>query len=173
MLAKAAAVVPADVARWLRAARQGDVAAFEQLYRHFVGRIYGLCLRMTGNVSDAEDCTQEAFINAWRKLDTYRGEAQFGTWLQRIAINQVLGRRRRHLQLASAESDGVSPPAEGLVDIEAGIGRLTERPRHVFVLRAVYGYSERETAEFLGIAVGTVKAHYHQARKALQQELKV
>ncbi|NBC22664.1 MAG: sigma-70 family RNA polymerase sigma factor, partial [Gammaproteobacteria bacterium] len=87
------AAEPADLA--VRRARQGDRRAFEQLYRSHIGQVYGLCLRMTGQPAEAEDCAQEAFIQAWSKLAQFRGDAAFGTWLHRIAVNAVLARRRR------------------------------------------------------------------------------
>ena len=76
-----------DEADWIARAQRSDAKAFEALYRLHVDRVYGLCLRMTGNVSEAEDCTQEAFIQAWNKLELFRGDSAFGTWLHRIAVN--------------------------------------------------------------------------------------
>jgi len=76
-------------------AQRADSAAFETLYRAHVDKVYGLCLRMTGNAAEAEDCTQEAFILAWRKLDKFRGDSAFGTWMHRVAVNAVLGRMRK------------------------------------------------------------------------------
>ena len=80
---------------WIRQAQRSDAGAFESLYRLHVDKVYGLCLRMTGNASEAEDCTQEAFIQAWNKLDKFRGDSAFGTWMHRIAVNAVLGRIRK------------------------------------------------------------------------------
>src|SRR6186713_2942146 len=79
----------------IQRARHGDSHAFERLYREYSGRVYGLCLRMTRDPSAAEDCTQEAFINAWRALDRFETRSAFGTWIHRIAVNVVLGKRRR------------------------------------------------------------------------------
>ncbi|NOR66607.1 MAG: sigma-70 family RNA polymerase sigma factor, partial [Woeseiaceae bacterium] len=81
-----------DELDWLERARQADMSAFESLYRLHVDKIYGLCLRMTGNASEAEDCTQDAFIQAWRKLSKFRGDSAFSSWLHRIAVNSVLAR---------------------------------------------------------------------------------
>ena len=81
--------------QWVREAQQGSVAAFERLYRAYVDRIYGLCVRMMVNHSDAEDCVQNTFINAWRRLDQFRGQSDFGTWLHRIAVNEALMVKRR------------------------------------------------------------------------------
>ena len=85
----------ADEAAWIRQAQRSDAQAFEALYRLHVDKIYGLCLRMTGNVSEAEDCVQEAFIQAWNKMEKFRGDSAFSTWLHRIAVNTVLGRIRK------------------------------------------------------------------------------
>ena len=84
-----------DEAHWIRRARHADVRAFESLYRMHVDKVYGLCLRMTGNVAEAEDCTQDAFIRAWKQIGKFRGESAFGTWLHRIAVNCVLGGMRK------------------------------------------------------------------------------
>jgi RNA polymerase sigma-70 factor (ECF subfamily) len=161
-------------------AQRGNARAFETLYRAHVDRVYGLCLRMTGNVGEAEDCTQEAFIQAWNKLDRFRGDSAFGTWMHRIAVNAVLGRIRRsrrerdRLQLVAETAS--SPASIGdsgdLRDLSDAIDRLPEGARHVFVLNAVYGYSHEESSEMLGIAVGTTKAQLHRARRSLTQQLK-
>ena len=76
-----------DEADWIARAQRSDARAFESLYRLHVDKVYGLCLRMTGNVAEAEDCAQEAFIQAWNKLERFRGDSAFGTWLHRIAVN--------------------------------------------------------------------------------------
>jgi RNA polymerase sigma-70 factor (ECF subfamily) len=156
-----------------------DTKAFEALYRMHVDRVYGLCLRMTGNTSEAEDCTQEAFIQAWDKLDRFRGDSAFGTWLHRIAVNAVLGRMRKskreqdRVQAAHELSPSPASLADTgeLRDLANAIDRLPERARHVFVLSGVYGYSHEEASEMLGIAVGTSKAQLHRARRLLAQQL--
>ena len=79
----------------IRKAQTGDSRAFERLYRMHADKVHGLCLRMTGNTAEAEDCTQEAFIQAWSKLNHFRGESAFSTWLHRVAVNTVLGRMRK------------------------------------------------------------------------------
>ena len=169
----------ADQAAWVARARTGDAAAFEKLYRASVDRVYGLCLRMTGNVAEAEDCAQEAFIQAWDKLPGFRGDAAFGTWIHRVAVNVVLGRMRssrREQDRIRAVSDvaptleKVSDDAE-LRDLEQAINELPSGARHVFVLHAVYGYSHGETGEMLGIAEGTSKAQLNRARRLLAQQL--
>jgi RNA polymerase sigma-70 factor (ECF subfamily) len=169
-----------EEADWIARAQRADAQAFESLYRLHVGRVYGLCLRMTGNVAEAEDCTQEAFIQGWSKLDRFRGDSTFATWMHRIAVNAVLGRKRKssreqdRVQLAAEVSPApVSTADTGeLRDIAEAIDRLPERARHVFVLYAVYGYSHEETAQMLEIAAGTSKAQLHRARRLLEQQLK-
>lgn len=172
-------VVALDEARWIRRAKESDVKAFEALYRLHVGKIYGLCLRMTGNVSEAEDCTQEAFIQAWSKMSKFRGDSAFATWLHRIAVNAVLGRMRksdRERDRIQAAAD-ISPAAVsvddhgGLQDLSDAVARLPEGARMTFVLNAVYGYSHEETSNMLGVAVGTSKAQLHRARRMLAEQL--
>lgn len=169
----------ADDEEALARARTGDTRAFETLYRRHVGRVYGLCLRMTGQPSEAEDCVQEAFIQAWTRLDRFRGDAAFGTWMHRIAVNAVLGRMRKsrreqeRLQVvrdSGAERESVGDSG-GLRDLEQALDDLPQGARHVFVLHAVYGYSHDETGEMLGIASGTSKAQLHRARRLLAQTL--
>jgi len=87
--------IVSDEAAWIIQAKRSDARAFESLYRLHIDKVYGLCLRMTGNVSEAEDCAQEAFIQAWNKLSKFRGDSAFATWLHRIAVNTVLGRIRK------------------------------------------------------------------------------
>ena len=169
-----------DEADWIAKAQREDARAFESLYRLHIDKVYGLCLRMTGNVSEAEDCAQEAFIQAWNKLDKFRGDSAFSTWIHRIAVNSVLGRirkaKREHDRIQVASEVGPSPVAlsDGgeLRDLSEAVDRLPEGARHVFVLNAVYGYSHEEAGNMLGIAVGTSKAQLHRARRLLAQQLK-
>ena len=168
-----------EEAEWIARAKQADMQAFESLYRAHVDRVYGLCLRMTGNVAEAEDCTQEAFVQAWRQLDRFRGDSAFGTWLHRIAVNAVLGRMRKSKRehdriqvVADTDRPPVTEADSGeLRDLAAAIDRLPEGARHVFVLYAVYGYSHEEAGNMLGIAPGTSKAQLHRARRLLVQQL--
>ena len=155
-----------DETRWISRAQEADAGAFEQLYRMHIDKVYGLCLRMTGNVAEAEDCAQEAFIQAWNKLDKFRGDSAFATWLHRIAVNSVLGRMRKskreqdRIKLAgeALESPASQSDSGELRDLSDAVNRLPEGARHVFVLYAVYGYSHDEASEMLGIAPGTSKA---------------
>jgi len=169
----------ADEAAWIRQAQRSDAQAFEALYRLHVDKVYGLCLRMTGNVSEAEDCVQEAFIQAWNKLDKFRGDSAFATWLHRIAVNAVLGRirksKREQERIQMVTDTAPAPLSTGdtgeLRDLSAAIDRLPEGARNVFLLHAVYGYSHDEAGSMLGIAAGTSKAQLHRARRLLAQQL--
>ena len=165
-------------------ARAGDSRAFERLYREHVGRVYGLCLRMTREPSLAEDCTQETFINAWRALAQFETRSALSTWLHRIAVNVTLAKRRkssRHEPVAEpnvGEEEGtvaawtLETPVE-VREIEAAIGSLPEGARDALVLHALYGYSHTEAAQMLGVAEGTCKAQLHRARKLLRERLNV
>ncbi|MBT8135652.1 MAG: RNA polymerase sigma factor [Gammaproteobacteria bacterium] len=166
----------------VRRAVDGDMAAFEELYRDCVGRIYAVCLRMTADRSVAEDCTQSAFVRAWQKLDRFEGRSAFSSWLHRIAVNEVLSRhrsdtrRRTHLEVVSelpagTDIDLVSRDAGVNMDLEAAVQSLPNGARETFVLFAVYGYSHQEIADTLGVAVGTCKAQVHRARKLLRARL--
>ena len=164
----------------LAGARRGDTHAFERLYKAYVGRIYGLCLRMTANRAIAEDCTQETFINAWKGLKDFESRSAFGTWLHRIAVNSVLGRARRGEFEMRHEPDDAAPVPDSLIvpndelaveDLETMLGRLPGGARSVVVLYGVYGYSHEETAQMLGIAVGTCKAQLHRARHLLKDQM--
>ena len=171
----ATSAISATEAQDWRAAQAGDQAAFARVYEAQVGSVYALCLRMTGNRANAEDCTQTTFVQAWLKRDSFRGEAALATWLHRIAVNAVLGTKRTlsaQLETTSdAAEDNASPAASYDRDLENAIARLPERSRQVFVLHAVHGYKHGEIAAMLTIAEGTSKAHYHRARELLREQL--
>lgn len=165
-------------------ARSGDTRAFERLYRDHVGKVYGLCLRMTRDPALAEDCAQETFVNAWRALERFETRSSFGTWLHRIAVNVALAKRRKmSLVMAAAQSEDIEDevvetewtletPLE-VQEIEKAISDLPEGARDVVVLYAIYGYSHAEAAEMLGLAEGTCKAQLHRARGLLRERLGV
>ncbi len=159
----------------LEGARKGDQRAFERLYRQTVGPVYGLCLRMTANPSLAEDCVQQTYLQAWRNLSRFRGDSALSTWLHRIAVNEVRGHFRkeaRHdVEVDEEEPAGPSSVTGADIDLERAISELPERGRAVFVLVGVYGYPHEEAASMLDMAVGTSKAHFHQARRRLQARL--
>lgn len=165
------------------AARGGDMRAFERLYRTHSGKVMGLCLRMTRRRDVAEDCVQQTFIRAWRSLQAFEGRSSFGTWLHRIAVNEVLSHGRNHGTRSESNEDAIenaiAAPGDGakehdageVMDLERALTTLPEGARHVVVLQAVYGYSHEECADMLGIAVGTCKAQLHRGRKLLRERM--
>ncbi len=167
----------------VRSARDGDVAAFESLYRRHHGRIYGLVWRLSGGDSAlAEDLLQESFVRAWQKLDSFRGESQFGTWLHRLSANVALSDRRTRVRRARheapldelAERTAVGSRdvfAAQRSDLEKAIARLPERARTVLVLYDIEGYGHAEIAAMTGMAVGSSKAQLHRARKLVREDL--
>jgi len=171
--------VVSDERLLVKRAQKGDVKAFEALYRAHINHVYGLCLRMTARRSEAEDCAQEAFIQAWSKIDSFRSDSAIGTWLHRIAVNVVLGRiraarreeERMQAVAAVAEDRPIEPDSSKLEDLAKAIDTLPDGARHVFVLTAVFGYSHSETSEMLGIAEGTSKAQLFRARSLLAEQL--
>lgn len=163
--------------------RNGDRVAFEKLYRHHRDRIYGLLWRLSGaDPALAEDLLQEAFIRAWRKLDGFRGESRFGTWLHRLAVNVALSDRRTRVRRAGRElamEEAIERTAQGAGDVHAGermdleraIARLPQRARTVLVLYDIEGYKHAEIARMTGMAEGSSKAQLHRARKLVREEL--
>jgi len=137
---------------------------------------------MTRDPTTAEDCSQDAFIQAWRALPTFQQRSHFSTWLHRIAVNAVLARSRKRQEdlgvdssiedyvAASIADTGTENPGESR-DLEHAIRLLPPGARHVLVLSGIYGYSHEETASMLGIAVGTCKAQLHRARQLLSTRL--
>ncbi len=174
-----AEVVDLSERRIIERARRGDATAFATIYRTYVGRVYGVCLRMLQDPAAAEDCAQEAFISAWRNLPRFEGRSSLGTWLHRIAVNAVLGRSRRKEPLEHMADPEEAPGADlpplldalDVLDLEQLIAGLPPGARHVLVLQGVYGYTHEETAGFLGIAVGTCKAQLHRARRLLVERM--
>lgn len=167
-----------DEGRLVDSARSGDVGAFEALYRMYSGRVYGLCVRLTSDRAEAEDCTQETFITAWQKLPDFRGESRLMTWLHSIAYRQVIGRQRAsvrqatHLSAVASDVNEADRPELGeRRDLEIAISRLPERAREAFVLQKVYGYSHGEVADIMGITSGACKAQVHRALKLLAAAL--
>ena len=162
-------------------ARAGDEAAFESLYREHAGRVYGLCLRLSGDRGRAAELTQDVFVRCWEKLRTFRGESAFGSWLYRLAVNVVWmanrGDRRREDRVRPvADPDlherGAAGPTPGAaIDLERAIATLPGGAREVFVLFEVEGYRHEEIARMTGIAVGTSKAQLFRARRLLRERL--
>ena len=160
-------------------AAAGDRRAFERLYREHAARIHSLARRMM-NAEEAAEITQDVFVRAWQKLNTFRGEAAFGTWLYRLAVNVILARRASHATRRArylTEEDVLDnlparPASSDLgMDFESAIGRLPEGARHIFVLHDVEGYKHGEIAAMLGVTAGTSKAQLHRARMMLRRSL--
>jgi len=161
-----------------RAAR-GDTHAFERLYRTHVGRIYGLARRMIGD-ADATEITQDVFVRAWEKLGTFRGEAAFGTWLHRVAINVILAQRARYAtrrsrfvedEVAIEQAHARSSRSDERMDFEGALERLPDGAREVFVLHDVEGFRHEEIGRMLGVTSGTSKAQLHRARMLLRRHM--
>jgi RNA polymerase sigma-70 factor, ECF subfamily len=178
----ASPVATDDESDLIRRARARDQQAFAQLYRRHVGRVHALCRRMTADLPYAEELTQTVFVTLWEKLDHFRGESAFGTWLHRLAVNTVLmdfrTTRRREARVFGTEDPAVletpaTPPGAGLrLDLEQAIALLPPRARTVFVLHDVEGYTHEEIAGLLDLETGTTKAQLHRARKLLQEALR-
>ena len=170
----------------VNAALAGDaMSGFEELYRKHYRRVYSICLRMTGNIAEAEDLTQEVFIQLHRKIGSFRGEAAFTTWLHRLTVNQVLMHfRKRSVRSELTTDDGempdsidpdtINPEAMPIVDrigLENAIAQLPPGYRTVFVLHDVEGYEHEEIAKLLGCSAGTSKSQLHKARLKLRRLL--
>jgi RNA polymerase sigma-70 factor (ECF subfamily) len=165
-----------------RRSSAGDMSAFEELYSRHSRRVYSLCLRMTANTAEAEDLSQEVFIQLYRKAGSFRGESQFTTWLHRLTVNQVLMHfRRRGVKLEQVTEDGeevqrIEPgtedqsrmPVVDRIAIDKAVSQLPPGYRAVFVLHDVEGHEHEEVARLLGCSVGTSKSQLHKARMKLR-----
>jgi RNA polymerase sigma-70 factor (ECF subfamily) len=175
----------------VRRAQQGDAAAFEHIYRLHSRRVYSLCLRMAGNPTDAEDLTQDVFLQLFRKIGTFRGESAFSTWLHRMSVNIVLMRFRKKpkgetsLETVTNQDEDSSGPAkefggadlrlDGVIDrvaLQAAISELAPGYRAMFVLHYVQGYKHNEIARILGCTTGNSKSQTHKARIRLRELLR-
>lgn len=174
----------------IRLAQKGDAVAFERIYRMHGRRVYALCLRMLGNTADAEDLTQEAFLQLFRKIATFRGESAFTTWLHRLSVNVVLMRlRKKSLPQTSLEEvtepdeetggprkeiGGPDPLLAGSIDrvnLERAIEVLPPGYKQVFVLHDIQGYEHNEIADLMGCSIGNSKSQLHKARMRLRSLL--
>lgn len=169
-----------------RAAAKGDMNAFEQLYERHNRRVYSLCLRMTQNAAEAEDLAQEAFIQLFRKIGSFRGDSAFTTWLHRLTVNQVLMHfRKRSVKLERTTEDGETPvqivrgtenpnamPVLDRIALDRALSLLPPGYRTVFVLHDIEGHEHEEIARMLKVAVGTSKSQLHKARLKLRKLLK-
>ena len=165
--------------------RNGDLGAFEELYKAHAGRLYSLAFRMLGNAADAEDLLQEIFLSAHRKLESFRGDAALGTWLYRLAMNQILDHVRSRAARTGQLTDGLDDAsvladagehrladrAVARIDLERALGELPDGCRAAFVLHDVEGLEHKEIADVLGIAEGTSKSQVHKARLRLRKLL--
>jgi RNA polymerase sigma-70 factor (ECF subfamily) len=174
----------------IQRAKLGDAQAFEVLYHLHKRRVYSLCLRMTSNTAEAEDLTQEAFLQLFRKIATFRGESAFSTWLHRMAVNVVLMQlRKKSLPVVpleeTLETEEESPKKEpgaedpvlaGSVDrleLKKAVENLPPGYRTIFVLHDVEGYEHNEIAEMVGCSIGNSKSQLHKARLKLRELLKL
>jgi len=170
-------------------AKQGDAEAFEFLYSLHKRRVYSLCLRMTGNPASAEDLTQEAFLQLFRKISTFRGESAFSTWLHRMSVNVVLMQlRKKNLPVVplddSTDGDEESPRKEpggpderlaGSIDrlqLQRAVDELPPGYRTIFVLHDIEGYEHNEIAGMIGCSIGNSKSQLHKARLKLRELLR-
>jgi RNA polymerase sigma-70 factor (ECF subfamily) len=174
----------------LARAQAGDHHAFAQLYSLHKRRIYSLCLRMVGNIAEAEDLAQEAFLQLHRKIATFRGDSAFSTWLHRLAVNVVLMHlRKKGLALTSLDEAMEPTPEEragrsfgtadlaltGAIDrmaLERAIGKLPAGYRLIFVLHDIEGYEHNEIASMLDCSIGNSKSQLHKARVKLRDALR-
>jgi RNA polymerase sigma-70 factor (ECF subfamily) len=164
-------------------AASGDRRAFERLYRTHVDRVFSICMRMVGDRNRAEELSQDVFVRVWEKLNLFRGESAFGTWVHRLTVNMVLNERKTDQRRRDRIDEGqdleavahgdVRPSwSPGLaIDLEAAIAQLPPGARRVFVLHDVEGYTHDEIAQMLGVTSGGTKAQLHRARMLLREAL--
>jgi len=178
-------------AELIEKAKLGDAQAFQALYDRHKRRVYSLCLRMTSNTAEAEDLTQEAFLQLYRKIGTFRGESAFSTWLHRLSVNVVLMHlRKKSLPVVSLEE--TTQPGEddtpkkdfgaedmalaGSIDrlqLQKAVDDLPPGYRTIFVLHDVEGYEHNEIADIVGCSIGNSKSQLHKARMKLRDLLKM
>lgn len=154
----------------------GDKAAYEQLYKTYLGRVYAISLRLLADKAKAEEAVQETFIKVWQQLPRFRGDSQFATWLHRIAVSTAIDIWRqdkvaRLIDETSVEITEIAQQEQEQHQLDKLILRLPHQARAVFVLFAVEGYQHQEIANLLSIAEGSSKAQYHRARQLLQEWL--
>lgn len=155
--------------------------AFEPLYRMHAGRVYALCVRMTGDSTQAKELLQDVFVRAWERIGTFRGESLFSSWLHRLAVNLVLQEdrttRRRVARVESQDDEMLAMHAardqspESRMDLESAIASLPPRARRVFVLHDLEGYTHEEISRLTGSAPGTLRAQLFRARRLLMEAL--
>ena len=167
-------------------AAAGDLKAFEDIYKAYHRRVYSRCLRMTRNVSEAEDLTQDVFVQLFRKLKTFRGESSFSTWLHRITVNAVLMHFRKpvvKVEQTTYDADDQHERSSGMqtassssvvdrISLDEALAKLAPGYRAVFILHDVEGYEHSQIGEILGCSVGTSKSQLHKARLRLRTLLR-
>jgi RNA polymerase sigma-70 factor, ECF subfamily len=174
----------------VRRAQRGDADAFERVYRLHSRKIYNLCLRMVGNPTEAEDLTQDVFLQLLRKIGTFRGESAFSTWLHRMSVNIVLMRFRKK-PIAQASLETMTNPEEGTstsprefgvpdlrlngvidrITLQAAINELAPGSKAMFILHDIQGYKHNEIAGMFGCSVGNSKSQVHKARLRIRELL--
>lgn len=161
-------------------ARNGDNNAFKELFHLNVSRVYAICLRFSACRDLAEELTQKVFIKAWEKLNTFKKESKFSTWLHRIAVNEFLMQKRSEKKFLNRFTNdesltnkihGQGINIETKIDLENAITSLPKRARMILVLHDVEGYKHKEISDMLNIETGTSKASLHRARKLLREGL--
>ncbi len=169
-----------------QASAKGDMIAFEEVYNRHHRRVYAICLRMLKNTNEAEDLTQDVFIQLHRKIGSFRGDSAFTTWLHRLTVNQVLMHfRKRTVKFEKTTDEGETPvqivrgserpgkmPVVDKIALENAIKQLPNGYRNVFVLHDIEGFEHEEVARILGCSVGTSKSQLHKARLKLRKLLK-
>jgi RNA polymerase sigma-70 factor, ECF subfamily len=172
----------------IKRAQEGDADAFASLFHAHKARVYSVCLRLTNNTTEAEDLTQDAFLQAFRKLSTFRGDSALSTWLYRIAVNTVLMRfRKKALRYISLDEPSNQDARfvrreygckdarlAGSVDriaLTRALGELPEGYRTIFLLHEVEGYEHQEIAELLGCSVGNSKSQLHKGKLRIREML--
>jgi RNA polymerase sigma-70 factor (ECF subfamily) len=174
----------------IRLAQSGDPVAFERIYQLHSRRVYALCLRMVGNTAEAEDLAQEAFLQLFRKIGTFRGESAFSTWLHRLSVNVVLMKLRKKTLPETSLDEQIEPDDEasgpkkdiggpdllltGSVDrvnLQRAIEQLPPGYKSVFVLHDIQGYEHNEIAQIMTCSIGNSKSQLHKARMRLRELL--
>ncbi|MCB1024464.1 MAG: RNA polymerase sigma factor [Acidobacteria bacterium] len=169
-----------------QASSKGDMIAFEEVYNRHHRRVYAICLRMLKNTNEAEDLTQDVFIQLHRKIGSFRGDSAFTTWLHRLTVNQVLMHfRKRTVKFEKTTDEGETPvqivrgsekpgkmPVVDKIALQNAIAQLPNGYKNVFLLHDVEGFEHEEVARILGCSVGTSKSQLHKARLKLRKLLK-
>ena len=169
-----------------KASGKGNMVAFEEIYNRHHRRVYSICLRMLKNTTEAEDLTQDVFIQLHRKIGSFRGDSAFTTWLHRLTVNQVLMHfRKRNVKYEKTTEEGETPvqvvdgthnprkmPVVDKIALEYAIEQLPTGYKNVFILHDIEGFEHEEVARILGCSVGTSKSQLHKARLKLRKLLK-